>query len=307
MSITIAHNKRRPITHLGNMATIRIPAKVSEQIRFLHDQVGHVEWSGMLMMKVQGGLDDIDSLVVDVAGIFPCNIGTVGGTEYSMSDHMDDAFEQFPEWDFIGGDRWDGKTAFSGTKVGQIHTHHSLTGGAYFSSVDDGDLDANVSSHGMYVSLIVAMDGSYVCKGAVLAEAKVASDLDLSDYDTKLEFSPTVAEHLVTFDFNIEYDTEDWLENRLWALKDAKVLEDAARANSKTLGTITNWSKYKKPGTPEFVPMTHQLKTLETAGFNYEFHAGYGNIYTDTFGVHWNDLGEVVSDEEFTDIQMLNI
>lgn len=298
MSDGKSYNKPvRAVVPLGNKATMKISNEVVEQIRYLHEQVGSIEWSGLLMMRIKGSLADIDNLVVEVEGIIPCDIGTSASTSYSMSDHMEDVEELFPEWDLFADNRWNGKDCTEGTKIGQIHTHHSLGGGAYFSVVDDGDLDENAGNHGLYVSLIVAMNGSYVAKGAFVANTEVKTTMAASDFPTNLEIIQN-EERLVTFKFDLEYETNGWLIDKVDSLYMLKLEAEEAAAATKMVGTIQNWTKHLKDGAKNFKPMPYHDKQLADAGFDHVHVGGFGNFYRDSMGNCYNDGGELVTEEQ---------
>lgn len=204
----------RPIMHLGNKAKMHINNEVVEQVRFLHEKVGHVEWSGVLMLRLNGSISNIDGLVASVEGIYPGNMGGVASTDFRPSDSLDDCFKMYPDWDYMSPNRWDGKNSNIGTKTGTVHTHHSLNEGAYFSNVDMTELDTNTATNGLYVSLIVSMDGKFVAKGAFISDINKKSSLSLHDFEDDLLVENT-SEHLVTFDFNIEFDTNTKFKSRV--------------------------------------------------------------------------------------------
>ena len=68
------------------------------------------------------------------------DVGTSGSTEFDLSN--DELCEQMEH-------------VMDGNRVGLIHTHHGLAGGAYFSGVDNAELQANTQNHEVYVSLVV--------------------------------------------------------------------------------------------------------------------------------------------------------
>jgi len=298
MSIQKVYNKPvRTVAPLSSVASMKISNEVVEQIRYLHDQVGACEWSGLLMMRIDGTITDIDNLKVDIEGIYPCDIGTTASTSYCMEDHLDDAAEIFPEWDLFADGRWNGNDCTKGTKFGQIHTHHSLAGGAYFSIVDDGDLDENAGTHGLYVSLIVAMDGSYVAKGAFVANTEIVTTLEAKDFKTNFEVV-TQEETLVTFKFDLEFETNDWLKDKVDALYAVSMEREEQANNVKMLGTIQNWTKHRKDGVKNFQPLKYHNKLLAESGFDHVNLPGFGNFYQDTLGKVWADDGKEVSEEE---------
>lgn len=196
-------------------------------IKFLHKNISNLEWSGMLLCRLEGSLKDLNNLEVYAENVYPCNIGSASFTTYSHADHIDDVETLFPEYSLISDERWDGENCTSGYKLMQIHTHHNME--AFFSGTDMQDLYDNTSAHGFYISLIVNYKGNYVCKGSFMAKSKTNTILDLSDYNFTMKFKEE-EENLVTFDFDIQDEVNDWMENQLEALFLKKEAEEAREA-----------------------------------------------------------------------------
>jgi hypothetical protein len=306
MSAGTTNKATRDFIPLKNAASMFIPNNVMEQIRFLHSQVGHFEWSGFLLMDLKGTLTDIPNLEARVEGIFPCDIGTAGFTTYDPAEHMEACWDQFPEHDFLGGGpRWNGEACQDGKKMGQIHTHHSLSGGAYFSGVDDGELDENAGVHGLYISLIVAMDGRFVAKGAFVSEVEEVVTMQAKDFDgTALTYTSTT-EKLVTFPFDIEYETEDWFQDRFFQLAAEAQARKAAEAEGKkeqeVLTKIGNWTKHRQDKT-QFVLSDYHIKALIGGEFDWYMVDGYGYVYISPSGVYYGLDAIELTEEEVTQV-----
>jgi len=120
---SVSTRQRRSELKLGNKANIILPEKVQRQIDFLHGYVGNLEWSGILLVDMEGDLSNIDGITATVRDIFLCDIGTGASTGYDNSEHLEALWDQFPDFDFMNTTRWDGKKNFTGVKMAQIHTH----------------------------------------------------------------------------------------------------------------------------------------------------------------------------------------
>lgn len=158
-------NKPDRIKLLATKPKIILGTKLIEQIETAHLKVKKdTEWSGILVYSIkEGSLEKLSELVLYAEGFYLANIGSSTYTDYEPSDHMEGLEETF---DLIGASLA-GKPKY----MGQIHTHHSLGGGAFFSATDTTDLQENAQgfSHFMYVSLIVSYQqvSNWKCKGAI--------------------------------------------------------------------------------------------------------------------------------------------
>ena len=302
---------KRPQILLNSKPKMFISNEVSEQIRYLHEKVGNNEWSGIIMLNVEGSIDNISNLIVNVEGIYPCNVGSGAYTKYKLSENFD-AFDQFPEHDLTNQNKWDGIKIFNGPKIGQIHTHHSMNDGAYFSFTDVEDLHTNVNIYGFYISLIVAMYGRYVARGCYLAETSLNRTIKAQSFNSKLNLSPQVEETLIVFDFDIQFNTESWLINKVDQLINDRIVEEeveyleyAERINKRISSSIQKWSQ--KSNAVEFIPNINQKKIIKDSGFKHEYYKGFGNVYTDLLGKSFSDSGEELTEEELKDIELTHL
>jgi len=289
------HTVKRKEIELDVNPVLHIPASVSEQIRYLHAQVGKVEWSGFLMCKIKGNIKNIDDLSVEVEHIYPCNVGTVASTDYEPADHLMEVWDKFPEYNFMLDNPWDGKAKNDGKKICQIHTHHALEGGAYFSGVDMGDLHDNVSAHGLYISLIVAMDGKYVAKGAMLATSVTTSTIKLNDFEGINIKTKNEEEQLVTFDFDITFDTPLYLVN-----KTKEIIIESQLRKKPVYTPNKPYTHYKK------APKINTTKT-DDSGFESEYIPGFGNFYKDPdTNLMYSESGEIITSQEMREMRELS-
>lgn len=158
------------------------------------------EWSGALIYKVvEGGIENIEEIKLEAVGFIMMDIGTETATSYTFEEHFFDILEEYPQLDPVSS-KYD-----SAYRMGHIHTHHSMS--AYFSKVDESELDTNCINYDFYLSLIVAYSGKFV--------AKIAISTTVTNITTKLvqikggKSATTTKEDIVTtyvdYDCNIDY------------------------------------------------------------------------------------------------------
>ena len=84
-----------------------------------------------------------------------------------------------------------------------------------------------MKNHGVYISFIVNQEGTFVAKGAFLADVSVKENqvIDCVQYDFKFKqnYESKAIEHLITFDFAMAYERQPWWVENLEALKEAKL------------------------------------------------------------------------------------
>lgn len=288
---------------LANKANLIIPKKVQQQIDYLHEVVGNIEWSGMLLTEIEGSLDNISALKVKVQDIFLCDVGTAAGTSYDNSDHIEALWEKFPDYSFTNTQRWDGKNNLKGVKLAQIHTHHTLSGGAYFSGVDLYDLDVNASAHGLYISLIVDAKGVAVAKGAFVCEIEEVSNILPKDFTAVKLVAKNKVEKLVSFDFDIQKPNvlpkvDSWFVDRH---KDILELKRIEAENKRLAAEKLNKAQQFIPGKHRtLLPLNNKSKhnnfkhhnSRQDTGFTTDWVPGLGNISTnDITGISYYEDG----------------
>lgn len=105
---------------LENKPILKITKELKRKIDYLHKKVGALEWSGELITREKGTINDLDDWEITAEDMFLADIGTSGGTEYEVnrgafkSSDIIQLYEKFPELE-------DGKL-----KLQHLHTHHSM-------------------------------------------------------------------------------------------------------------------------------------------------------------------------------------
>lgn len=129
---------------LNGEAKLILTDNIMSQIDYLHKIVGSVEWSGVLVYKVnKGSIEDYKNLEVEVLEILPMDVGTSGYTEYELSSADDYTFNNLCDRVMMD----------ENLKIGHIHTHHGMS--CFFSGTDTQELHDNAPNHNYYLSLIV--------------------------------------------------------------------------------------------------------------------------------------------------------
>jgi hypothetical protein len=153
-------------------AKLLLTRNILAQIDHLHEVVGGVEWSGVLVYRVvEGSIEDHKNLVVEVLEILPMDVGTSGYTEYELDSSDEYTFANLCDRVMMD----------DGLKIGHIHTHHNM--GCFFSGTDTQELHDNAPNHNYYLSLIVNFkDPSNWCAKIALVGEESQSGSFVSKY-----------------------------------------------------------------------------------------------------------------------------
>ena len=189
----------------GN-AEIVLTDNIIDQIEFLHDKVGSVEWSGVLVYKIlEGSIEDHKNLVVEVQEILPMDVGTSSYTEYTID----------PKDSYTFDNLFDRVMVDPELKIGHIHTHHNMN--CFFSPTDMAELHDNAPAHNYYLSLIVnfkdfknwcakiAIVGEESHTGSIVRKFK-GTDGNIVEAPVNIERTDKV---LYTIEMDITYDVPE--------------------------------------------------------------------------------------------------
>ena len=276
---------------LEGQGKLQLTKNLLDQIDHLHDVVGGIEWSGILVFKIlEGSIEDHKNLVIEVDEILPMDVGTSGYTEYEISPESDDY-----TFDNVSRVMMD-----DDLKIGHIHTHHTMP--TFFSGTDTQELHDNAPNHNYYLSLIVNFKDpdSWMAKIAFIGEDEIKSTI-VSKYkgttggivESTREVTNT-RKVLYTIDMEIEAEeyeldvTEEFYARVEELNKDkgrtytpgayaghaaGAALNDASAVDtSKALGGSKNWFQdkdgiwKKKPKTPVALGKQADLFSNKAAG-----------------------------------------
>jgi hypothetical protein len=170
-----------------------VSPRLQQQIDFLHNKIGGIEWSGVLIYKIhQGDITDPENLVLRAEGLYLMHIGTSGGTRYETDEESAiELYDHYPELEKLE----------EGYRTGFIHTHHDMK--IYFSGVDDSELEDNTQNYNIYLSLIVGFNLKYVARVAFVTNIETTTkkifkyknvrDEDIEYPDEKTETKKIIA------------------------------------------------------------------------------------------------------------------
>ncbi len=156
--------KRLERLELSNRPKVIITENLKRQIDYLHSKVGSNEWSGELITKEEGTINDMNDWKISCEDIFLADVGTPGATEYTVDKGGFKAadvvtmFDKHPE--LLEGEK----------KNQHIHTHHNMN--AFFSGTDWENLEDRADVSNYFMMLVVNFSGKYCAKVAFKAKIK---------------------------------------------------------------------------------------------------------------------------------------
>lgn len=204
----------------------------------MHSKVGAYEWSGELITREEGTINDLEDWKITAEDIFLADIGTSGGTEYEVnrgafkSSDIIELYEKYPELE-------DGVL-----KLQHIHTHHSMS--TFFSGTDWENLEDRALVSNYFLMMIVNFAGDIKAKVAFKAIVEGNKGTKLIFANNEDGYKPLVLggkeekEVLVVMDCKIEMednklevpkDFEDRYEAVKKAIEDEKAKEVEERKN----------------------------------------------------------------------------
>lgn len=133
---------------LPGKVKVVIPKKVQQEIKFLCREIPNIEWSGVLFYDiVEGSVEDVENLKIELKGIMPKDMGTSATTNY---------FFGLDVTNFIVENEFDKK----GYMIAHIHSHHNMS--VFFSGTDSMELKNNAKNHRFYLSIVVNNKGDII-------------------------------------------------------------------------------------------------------------------------------------------------
>lgn len=183
---------------------------IIDQIDFLHDKVGGIEWCGILFYRhIEGDISKPSTLVLQAEHLYLMDIGSEAYTEADIDmDAVLEMDEVIPD--------------VRNLKKGLIHTHHNMR--AFFSGTDMSELHDSTPFHNYYLSLIVNFSGEYVAKVAYLA--KKTSTVEYKNVKGEPQVATTVSEVLAMIDMDIEWETPEVVVSDFFRARHAKVKQE---------------------------------------------------------------------------------
>lgn len=126
-----------------------IPISVKNQIDHLHANYPNLEWCGLIFYTIT----ETEETVIFTANFIV--VLDLGSHSFTSSDNVAKAISTLLV-----------KGLFTPPNMyyGMIHTHHTLSGGAFFSGTDNEELNNNAKNFLFYLSLVVDIKEEYVAK-----------------------------------------------------------------------------------------------------------------------------------------------
>lgn len=215
---------------LSNKPTLVITKKLKRQIDFLHKKQGGSEWSGELITREEGTINDLDAWKITAEEMFLADLGSPGFTGYEVdkggfkSVDIVDMYEAYPG--LLDGTQ----------KNHHIHSHHRM--GCFFSGVDWSQLNDRSLVSNYFLMLIVNIAGDAIAKVAFKAKKEVKSPTRLSFINNHDGFTPLDLkqdenkEILVVMSCKVEIEVEEVEKefiDRYTSVSKAIELEEKAR------------------------------------------------------------------------------
>lgn len=218
---------RRSEHILPGKGRLILTKELLDQIDYLHNQVGKIEWCGILFYRhIEGDINDPKSLVLQAEHIYPMDIGSEAYTEADID------IDAVIEMDDVIPD-------VRNLKKGLIHTHHTMR--AFFSGTDMAELHDSTPFHNFYLSLIVNFSGEYVARVAYIA--KKVTTLEYRDAQGVIQTSTQESELLAQIEMDIEWESQepvvpDYFRARHEVLKQKKAAKVSTYRSTYTGGNV---------------------------------------------------------------------
>jgi hypothetical protein len=228
----VAKKQQYDIFPMKGKGKMIIPKEVKSIIDILHNEVGSIEWCGILTYKKEAGhISDPESTIFRAVDIYPMDIGTHSYTEFDSDDPKEicDMYDRMP--------------SYMDHRNGLIHTHHTMT--TFFSGTDMQELHDNVANYDpYYLSLIVNFKGQYTAKVAYLQKL-TSRDIEIKDEDGSIGTLKTQERELMfTFDLDVEIEGQEnehsVIMQRLAEIRDKKKKTTAVKGFAHTTAKTQN-------------------------------------------------------------------
>lgn len=238
----VIKEKAPRIVPMGNTPQLHISEEVNNKIKYICSKISNVEWSGVLVYKSEGDLNDINNLSMKVIDIYVMDIGSSAHTSFEY-DPIDiaTAFEQNPDW------------IENEYRLGLIHSHVNM--GVFFSGTDISELQDNAKNYDYYLSLITNNMNQFVAKIAFVGEEEIVTKKKLSIFNSikgilkSKEYDEEINKEEVVFTCNVDIDKEGFtvnfndIDSRINSIKSKKEAEAKKRVHSSYKSTNLGYQK----------------------------------------------------------------
>lgn len=246
---------------LSNKPVLVITEKLKRQIAYLHGKVGSNEWSGELLTREEGTIQDLDDWKIIAEDIFLADVGSPGSTSYEVDKGGFKSVDVAAMFDKFEG-------LLDGTLKNQhIHTHHSMD--SFFSLTDWENLYDRAKVSNYVLMLVVNFAGKYCAKVAFMAKVKDTKESSIEFVNNVDNFEGMVIKNdsekeiLVVMDCAIQQEaseTDTWFQERYESVtasiqeennKKVKSTYKGGKSHQKTMfpghRSASDWDTWEEP------------------------------------------------------------
>lgn len=184
------YNKRNQLVPAGESPfKVVIIEEVTKKIQYLCRRISNLEWSGVILYKTEGEIEDPENFICTVMDLYPLDIGTPSYTEF---DYYPEFISYITENDHLLDYKW-----------GLIHSHQNM--GVFFSDTDDATLVEQAPIHKNFLSVIVnnKMETKAAMSRVVMEETKKISFTNFK-HEKKFLILPVNNEVIYKYEAEVE-------------------------------------------------------------------------------------------------------
>ena len=281
----------KPVYGYKSKPSIIISEEFLKKVEYICSKVSTIEWSGVLLYKIEGTMDEVKNMIIHPIDILLMDIGSSAHTSFDYDPIViSEAYLQNPEW--IDNEY----------RRGLIHSHVNMS--VFFSGEDMSELQDNAKFYDFYLSLIVnnksQMTAKIAFEGEVEKKSKIITKYTNSERILKtLENEETVNETvLFTADCEIQFPKTssvsiESIDKRIEEIQKSKVKTSYSRNfPTKSAGFMANYGREIEDEYTDFfhnrqelIPQTpisqHSKKTSELMSKYIDAKSYLSSIFTE--------------------------
>ena len=289
--------------------SIIISEEFLKKVEYICSKISTIEWSGVLLYKIEGTMDDVKNLIIYPIDILLMDIGSSAHTSFDYDPVViSEAYLENPEW--IDNEY----------RRGLIHSHVNMS--VFFSGEDMSELQDNAKFYDFYLSLIVnnksQMTAKIAFEGEIEKKSKIISKYINSERVTKSLENEEIINEVVLFtaDCDITFPTIQSIsiqsiDKRIEEIQKSKVTTSYTKSfSSRSNGFMSNYGReiqdeytdflgYSKNDSFSQKPVSnHSKKTSEMMSKFIDAKSYLSSIFTEvkptgtykTFAKHIEDM-----------------
>lgn len=281
---------------LSNKPKVVITEKLQNQIDYLHEKCGAIEWSGELITSETNTINDLDNWTITCEDIFLVDVGTSAYTSYEVdkggfkSADIIDLYDAYPG--LLDGSK----------KAQHIHTHHNMQ--AFFSGTDWSQLEDRGVLSNYLLMLIVNFKGEYVAKVAFKANTSGKDAVELNFANNMDGRQPlilsgdTAKEVLVVMDCTIVFEKPEKVVDKAFADRYDAVKKAIAEEAAAKVAYVPSYRRWD--GLETIKDSKNKIKSWKE-GRSWQQTELYGDAYEDNDVPSFTSFGKDKSIMEMTD------